>query len=158
MSRQIIDNWQDYRQAVVRLLGMAPTTIAIYDEDLGELSLETPGNIALLQTILASHAEQPLRIALRQGESFQNRHPRLGRLLQTWQHRCGVRGTPANLAHLRDSMVLSGPSHGLIRFEKDLPRSVLLIDEAPELTAYRERFESIWNSCDENLLQTPLGL
>ena len=158
MARELIESWTDYLAAIDRLLPLATHQLNIYDEDLARLSLENSGRLEQLGQLLANAKEHPLRIALRDGTHFQTRSPRLQRLLTPWMHRAEIRQTPADLAQLRDGMIIVDARHALVRLEKNLPRSVLLIDDTPGVMPYLERFEEIWQATRKNLLQTPLGL
>lgn len=158
MSRELIDNWSDYQAAVDRLLDNTRNSLVIYDEDLAALKLESSTRQERLGQLLGHLADAPTRIALRRGNLLRTQQPRLLRLLTTWQHRAQARLLPPELLHLRDGMLIADKQHALIRLERDLPRSVLLLDEADSVQAYVKRFEEIWSTCSENLLSTPLGL
>jgi hypothetical protein len=158
MSRELIESWTDYASAAERLLTMAKHRLQIYDEDLQALKLDTVGHLASLSTLLTGHGDHPLSIALRDASYFQMHSPRLQRLLITWEHKAEVRQAPTSLAHLRDNMLLVDNSHALVRLEKNLPRSVLIIDEPEAVAAYAKRFSEIWQESNINLLKKPLGL
>ena len=158
MTRELITSWGDYRIALDRLLAIAGRKICIYDEDLGQLQLESPTRIEALKRFLGANPAGHLRIALRNAETFQTRQPLLMKLLATWGHVFQACQTPPNIAHLRDSLILVDDKFGLIRFERDLPRSKLLIDEADELRPYAARFEDIWNEGGDPVNTTTLGL
>lgn len=158
MSRELITSWNDYLAAAERLCGLARQSILIYDEDLRSLKLESPGRVALLGEFLSQASGISLQIALRDGSSFQNHSPRLQQLLNTWQHKCEIRKSPEHLGHLRDNLLIVDRTNALIRLDKDMARSVLLLDEESSVHPYKSRFDEIWLECDENLLHTPLGL
>lgn len=158
MARELIESWTDHQAAIDRLLPLATRQLWIYDENLASLGLENTARLAQLNRLLVSTKDQPLRVALREGEHFAARSPRLKSLLTPWAHRVEIRQPPGELAHLRDALFIVDARHALIRLDKDLPRSVLLIDETAELGPYLQRFEEIWQASRKNLLQTPLGL
>lgn len=158
MARELIDSWNDYLSAADRLLAMATRSLAIHDEDLSALRLDAPERLARLAGVLAGHSDHPLRIALREARHYQVSSPRLQQLLNTWAHRAEIRQTPLALGRLRDNFLIVDGSHALVRPEKNLPRSILLIDESSAVAPYLLRFEEIWNESRKNLLQTPLGL
>lgn len=158
MARELIESWTDYLTAVDRLLPLVTRQLCIYDDDLTRQGLENSAHQEHLSQLLVHAKEPPLRIALREGTHFQTQNPRLLRLLSPWMHRVEVRQTPPDLAHLRDGMIIIDARHALIRLEKNLPRSVLLIDDTLGVMPYLERFEEIWQASRKNLLQTPLGL
>jgi hypothetical protein len=55
-------------------------------------------------------------------------------------------------------MIIVDGKHGLIRFERDMPRSKLLIDEADELRPYLTRFEEIWTEGGVRITNSVTGL
>ena len=158
MSRELFTSWADYQSAIDRLLAMATKRIWIYDEDLGTLHLETTERIEMLKRSLASARHDCLRIALRNTAPLQQRQPLLQRLLAMHSHNSAAQQTPEQLSHLRDSMILVDDEHALIRFDRDQPRSKLLIDEPEEVMPYRRRFEEIWAEGGIPVATTTLGL
>lgn len=158
MSRELIESWTDYGAAVERLLGLVKHRLQIYDEDLQALKLDSLEHLATLSSLLARPGDHPLRIVLREASHFQAHTPRLQQLFTTWEHRVEVRQTPNALAHLRDNMLLVDGMHALVRLEKNLPRSVLIIDEPNDIAPYAKRFDEIWQESNKNLLEKPLGL
>jgi hypothetical protein len=160
MARQLIDSWGDYQTAIDRLLAVASHKICIYDEDLAQLKLDSPARLDRLKRLLNGGGTSPrLQIAVRNSEPLRRQHPSLLNLLATHGHLFAMQQTAPQLAHLRDAMIIVDDSHGLIRFERDLPRSKLLIDENEELKPYRSRFTDLWNEGGgEAVNTTVLGL
>lgn len=159
MTRELITSWSDYQTAIDRLLAIATHSVCIYDEDLALLHLESGNRDGHLERLLnASRADTTVRIALRNADPLRRQHPRLMNLLASHGHRLIVQQTPPQLAHLRDSMILVDDKHGLIRFERDMPRSKLLIDECDELKPYHTRFAELWAESNERISPTVLGL
>jgi hypothetical protein len=158
MSRELLTSWSDYQSAIDRLLPLAQRRICIYDEDLVTLNLQSPGRIVLLQNLLGNHPADCLAIALRNATALQQRNPLMLKLLSNFGHNTAVQQTPEQLAHLRDSILLADDRHGLIRFDRDQPRSKLLIDEPDEVLTYRKRFDSIWAEGGIPITPTTLGL
>ncbi len=158
MSRELFTSWADYQSAIDHLLSLAAKRIWIYDEDLGMLHLETAERIEMLKRPLASTRQDCLRIALRNTAPLQQRQPLVQRLLAMHSHNSAAQQTPEQLNHLRDSMILVNDVHALIRFDRDQPRSKLLIDEPEEVMPYRRRFEEIWAEGGIPVATTTLGL
>lgn len=158
MARELITSWADYQTAADRLLAIACQTICIYDEDLVPLKLESPTRLLSFKRILQTGHDDALRIAVRNATPIRQQHPKLQQLLTAYKHLAKVQETPAQLAHLRDSMFIVDDKHALIRFERDLPRSKLLIDEADELRPYLTRFREIWSEGGEEISTSTLGL
>lgn len=158
MTRELITSWGDYQTAVDRLLGIAGHKICIYDEDLGQLKLDSPPRLAEIRRVL--QAEQPanLQIIVRNAEPLRSHSPLLLKLLSDFGHLASAQQSPEDLAHLRDSMLIIDDTHALIRFEQDLPRSKLLINEANELKTYRARFAELCLVSGEFVGNSTLGL
>lgn len=158
MARELITSWGDYQAAVDRLLVIAGQKIWIYDENMSQIKLDSSPRLTEIKHFLARSKNNSLKIALRDTESLQRQHPLLINLLMLHQHQVVAQQTPAQIAHLRDSMLLIDNRHGLIRFEQNLPRAKLLIDEPDELQPYVTRFLEIWGEGGEQAGQTTLGL
>ena len=158
MARELITSWADYQMALDRLLAIACHKISIYDEDLVTLKLESAPHLVHIKRILQAGEGEALQIAVRNAGPIRKSHPQLISQLTTYGHRAAARETPPQLAHLRDSMILVDDKHALIRFERDLPRSKLLIDEIDEVRPYLTRFKEIWSEGGENITSTALGL
>jgi hypothetical protein len=158
MARELITSWTDYQTAIDRLLAIACHKICIYDEDLATLKLESAPRRAQIMRVLQAGQGDVVQIAVRNALPIRQQHPLLQNLLATYSHLASARETPPQLAHLRDSMILVDDKHALIRFERDLPRSKLLIDEKDELRPYLTRFKEIWSEGGENTAGSTLGL
>ncbi len=158
MARELITSWTDFQTAIDRLLAIACRKICIYDEDLSALKLEArPRQEHIKRLLLAGHGDI-LQIAVRNASPLRQCHPQFQDLLTTYGHLAKAIETPPQLAHLRDGMILVDDKYALIRFDRDLPRSKLLIDEPDELRPYLSRFKEIWSEGGESVSSTHLGL
>ena len=158
MARELITSWADYQMALDRLLAIACHKISIYDEDLITLKLESAPRLLHIKRVLQAGQDNSLHIAVRNAKPIRQRHPLILNLLSTFGHRATARETPPQLAHMRDSMILVDDKHALIRFDRDMPRSKLLIDEIDETRPYLTRFKEIWSEGGESVSTTTLGL
>lgn len=158
MARELITSWSDYQAAIDRLLGLACRKIRIYDQDTGQLKLETPSRLDTLKRVLQGPDQDALQIAVRDATALRMAHPLLNNLLTTYSHRVLAQQTSEQLAHLRDSMILVDDKHALIRFDRDQARSKLLIDEADEVRSYLIRFAEILSEGGEPIATSTLGL
>ena len=140
MARELITSWEGYQTAIDRLLFMACQKICIYDEDLGQLKLESSLRLPQIKQMLRAGHKESLQIIVRNAERLHNQSPLLIKLLTDFSHLATAQQSPPNMAHLRDSMLIIDDKHALIRFERDLPRSKLLVDEIDELKPYLNRF------------------
>ncbi|WP_295002923.1 hypothetical protein [uncultured Dechloromonas sp.] len=158
MARELITSWADYQTAIDRLLAIATKQIRIYDEDLTTLKLDSAPRLAHVKRLVSGARSNALSIAVRNGSPLRNQHPLLQSLLTTYGHVAAAQETPAQLAHLRDSMIIVDDKYGLIRFERDMPRSKLLIDESDELRPYLAKFNEIWAEGGERISNSTVGL
>lgn len=158
MARDLITSWADYQTALDRLLAIATEKICVYDEDLVALKLDSPARLSALSRLFKAGRGNSLQIALRNAALVKINGPRLLTLLGTYSHLAEIRETPHQLSHLRDSMIVVDGKHALVRFDKDQPRSKLLIDEAEEVRPYLARFLQIWAEGGETVSGNPLGL
>ena len=158
MARELITSGADYQMALDRLLAIACHKISIYDEDLVTLKLESAPRLLHLKRVLEAGPHNSLQIAVRNAKLIRQKNPLILNLLSTFGHRATARETPEQLAHLRDCMILVDDKHALIRFERDMPRSKLLIDEIDETRPYLTRFKEIWSEGGDSVTGTTLGL
>lgn len=158
MARELITSWADYQAAVDRLLAIATHHICVYDEDLVMLKLDSASRLEHIKRLLNGKQGEILRIAVRNATPLRHQHPLMQQLLTTYGHLAIAQETPSQIAHLRDSMIIVDSKHALIRFERDMPRSKLLIDEADELRPYLTRFEEIWSEGGVRITNSVVGL
>ncbi len=158
MARELITSWEGYQTAIDRLLFMACEKICIYDEDLGQLKLESALRLPQIKRILRAGHKGNLQIIVRNAERLHTQSPLLIKLLTDFSHLATAHQSPPNMAHLRDSMLIIDDKHALIRFERDLPRSKLLVDEIDELKPYLNRFSELASAGGEPIRRSTLGL
>lgn len=158
MCREILNSWEDYRSAVGRVLALATRSIRIYDEDAGQLKLDSATHLESMQQLLQRKQPDSLQIALRDAALFREDLPRLRALLQTYGHLIAIQQTPEHLANLRDSLLIVDDRHALVRFDRDHPRSKLLIDDPEEVQQSLTRFQEIFREGGDPILLSPLGL
>ena len=158
MARELITSWADYQTAIDRLLAIATHHICVYDEDLATLKLDSRPRLEHIKRLLDAKHGDILRMAVRNASPLRHQHPLLQQLLTTYGHLTAAQETPSQIAHLRDSMIIVDGKHGLIRFERDMPRSKLLIDEADELRPYLARFEEIWTEGGVRITNSVTGI
>lgn len=158
MARELITSWEGYQTAIDRLLFMACQKICIYDEDLSQLKLESSLRLPQIQRILRGGHKESLQIIVRNAERLHNQSPLLIKLLTDFSHLATAQQSPPNMAHLRDSMLIIDDKHALIRFERDLPRSKLLVDEIDEFKPYLNRFSELSSAGGEPIRTSTLGL
>lgn len=158
MARELITCWADYQTAIDRLLYMACEKICIYDADLSRLDLESALHLPQIQRVLQAGQRDSLQIIVRDANLLRHHSPRLLKLLTDFSDRSSAQQSPPDSAHLRDSLLIIDDQHALIRFERDLPRSKLLINEAAELKPYLNRFSELYAAGGESISAKTLGI
>lgn len=158
MARELFTSWGEYQTGIDRILAAASEELCIFDPDLTQLKLESATRIERLQSFLQAKHNNRIRIALRSARFFREHCPHLQNLLRLHNERLEVLETADHLAHLRDCMLLVDSGHGLIRFDQDQARSKLVTEEPESMTAYRQRFQEIWEEGGTPVSATTLGL
>lgn len=158
MAHELITDWHGYHLAVKRLLSIAETSVMIYSGELSSFKLESAENLASIERLLNTTHSTTIQIALRDDQNWQTTHPRLARLFINHSHLVTIRQAPSEFSHLRDSMLIVDHRHSLIRFEQNLARSKLLLDESPEVRPYIDRFLEICEISGQAFSFKTLGL
>ncbi|MGB4468039.1 MAG: hypothetical protein WBH99_06330 [Azovibrio sp.] len=158
MTTYILDNWGEFRNALERTLSLAEDGVCVFDADLAQLGFQQATCIEQLQRLLVGNPAASIRIALKRVDHLHRDHPRLIQLLTHHSHAVQVQQIHENLAHLRETIVISDARHAVIRFDQDSPRSKLILAAPLEVAPYRKRFEDIWREGGEAFSPTQLGL
>lgn len=157
MTRELLTSLTDYRAAVDRVLERAENRLRIIDQDLADLGFEQAERLLRLDALLR-RPDGRIEIGLRDSARLLARQPRLLALAERYGEKFSLRQLPPELVERRDGMLLADAAHALIRFEKTLPRSKLLLDAAPEVRPYSDLFDEIWLLGGDPVARRPLGL
>lgn len=134
----------DYRQACDTVIGRAQREIVIFDRTLVPLRLSESSRIEKLAAFLQADATRRIRVVIHDPDRLEMDVPRLIQLVARFSHAIDVRLSPDNLRHLADTHVLADDEHGVRRFQFDLPRSALVLDDPSYISPWRQRFEELW--------------
>lgn len=134
----------DYRQACDTVIGVAQREILIFDRNLFALRLGDPTRIERLTDFLKADGTRRIRIVLHDPDDLEKNVPRLVQMLARYSHAVEVRQSPDNLRHLADTHLLADEGHGVRRFQFDLPRSALVLDDPAYISPWRLRFDELW--------------
>ena len=142
MARELITSWANYQTDTDRLLTITTSHLRLRRRS-GHLKLDSRPRLEHINGWLdAKHAGDILRMAVRNASLLRHQHPLLQQLLTTYGHLAAARKRPARSPTCGQHDAVIDGKHGLIRFERDMPRSKLLIDEADELRPYLARSEN----------------
>ncbi len=158
MSTNLYSTWGEFRHAVEQLLDLSAHELCIFDADLAQLGLNQLSSIERLQRLLTANPGARIRIALKRTDHLHRDHPRLIHLLSRHGHAVQIQQIPDNLAHLRDTLVISDACHAVVRFDQDHPRSKLILASPEATTPYQQRFDDIWSEGGTPFSPTILGL
>lgn len=158
MSRSIYNTWSEFRAGLDQILLQARHTLDIFDTDLRALELDQAARAAQLARLVGENPGARIRIALQHTDHLHREQARLIRLLESHGHQVQVQQTPVQLERLRDTLVLADGVHGLVRFDREHPRSKLLLDDTEACKPYQQRFEEIWQEGGQLFSPTTLGL
>lgn len=134
----------DYRQACDTVIDRAQRDIAIFDRDLVPLRLGELSRMEKLATFLKADETRRIRVVIHNPDDLEKNAPRLIQLVARFSHAVEVRQSPDNLRHLADTHLLADDEHGVRRFQFDLPRSALVLDDPTYISPWRLRFEELW--------------
>ena len=134
----------DYRQACDAVIGRARRELAIFDRNLVPLRLNEASRVDLLSAFLQDDPTRRMRVVVHEPDDLERIAPRLLRLVARFSHAIDVRQSPDNLRHLADTHVLADDEHAVRRFQFDLPRSALILDDPAYISPWRLRFEELW--------------
>ena len=160
MSAQyhLLTSEADYRKACDTVIGRAQRQIAVFDRNLVPLRLNESSRIEMLSTFIQADPTRRIRIVLHEPDNLEKNVPRLFRLMARFSHAIDVRQSPDNLRHLADTHVLADDEHGVRRFQFDLPRSALILDDPTYISPWRLRFEELWELSHPCLKVNTTGL
>ncbi|MBN8474385.1 hypothetical protein [Sulfuritalea sp.] len=148
----------DYRQACDTVIGRAQREIAIFDRNLVPLRLNESSRIDKLATFLKTDETRRIRVVIHDPDDLEKNAPRLIQLAARFSHAIAVRQSPDNLRHLADTHLLGDGEHGVRRFQFDLPRCALILDDPSYIGPWRLRFDELWGLSRPCLTLNTTGL
>ncbi len=160
MSAQyrLLTSEADYRQACDTVIGRAQREIVIFDRNLVPLRLTESSRIEMLATFLKADETRRIRIVIHDPDDLEKNAPRLIQLIARFSHAIDIRQSPDNLRQLADTHLIADDEHGVRRFQFDLPRSALILDDSTYISPWRMRFEELWGLSHPCLKLNTTGL
>jgi hypothetical protein len=157
-ARQLLASRAAYVESFDLLLGLAVRELRIFDPDLAQLELESPGRLERLGELLRQDASVRVHVALHDPASLLARMPRTRRLFALFATQVAVRRTFGEAARAQDCFVIADAEHLVRRPVVTQARGVLLCGEAHQVAPCLERFEAVWESSEPAAPATTLGL
>ena len=141
---QLLTTEAEFRQACDTVIDRARREIIIFDRNLTSLRLGELNRIELLTGFLSADETRRIRVVIHEPEDLERNMPRFVILASRYSHAIDVRQSPDNLRHLADAHLIADDEHGVRRFQFDLPRSALILDDPAYISPWRQRFEELW--------------
>ena len=157
-ARRVITARSEYVAAFDELVLHVRRELRIFDPDLAQLELDSPGRVERLRRFLTANRDNRLYIAVHDPDHLTRSMPRMMDLLTQLGTNIAVHRTVGDAARVQDCFVLVDAEHVIRRAVAAHPRGVVLTDDQKEAHAMRERFDEIWQSSVPAVSATKLGL
>ena len=157
-SEHLFDARAEYLRAIDAVIASAKRTLCVFDSDLKQLELDTPGRSGALAAFLGGGRDCRLHIVLHDIDFVDRYCARFNLLRRRFSHAIEVRQSPEGLRHLADCFILADDCHAAIRFHVDHFRGKLLLDNAEASSGWARRFGDLWLESTTTLPPTQLGL
>jgi hypothetical protein len=144
--RTLITTRSEYMAAAERLFGLAQRELRIFDPDLEDTRIDTPGRIELLQQFLRRSVDSRLYISVRDPEFIKRSCPRLVALLTRFSATMFIWRAEGEAARVQDCFILADRAHVVRRPVAKQPRGVFILDDPREGLVMHERFKEIWDT------------
>lgn len=158
IPNQIITGEQLYQEAITLILQNANRELLIFDQDLSHGGFSSLEKFNLLQNFLADNIASELNIILQDAAFFQNKCPRLLKLLEVYGHKMRVHVTNASVKQVKDCFILADRKHYIRRIHIDQPRFRFALDDRQNTEALHNRFVELSEAIADAVTMRPLGL
>jgi hypothetical protein len=151
-----LDTPSGYLQAFDRLLAGTHRHLRIFDQDLRELDLGKPQNIAALKGLALSGGR--VEILLRDWAPVRDYMPGVMSLLQNFSHLIAIRQEEVIEEPSMESFCVGDDSSVLVRPHRHSWRSQLYLNDPLAAQVHIRKFEPLWQRAEGPLSFKPLGL
>ncbi len=158
IPNQIITGEQLYHAAITLILQNAKRELLIFDQDLSHGGFSSLEKFNLLQHFLSDNIASELTIILQDAAFFQNKCPRLLKLLEVYGHKMRVHVTNASVKQVKDCFILADGKHYIRRIHIDQPRFRFALDDRQNTEALHNRFVELSEAIADAVTMRPLGL
>lgn len=155
---QILAGERLYAEAISIILTNARAELLIFDQDLSRGDFASLQKIALFEQFLSGNINSHLTIVLQSTVFFQEKCPRLLKLLETYGHKMTVHETNDTAKHAKDCFILADGKHYIKRIHIDQARFKYALDDAETVRQLNSRFEELLEATQNKVTVTNLGL
>ncbi len=158
IPNQIITGEPLYHAAITLILQNAKRELLIFDQDLSHGGFSSLEKFNLLQHFLSDNIASELTIILQDAAFFQNKCPRLLKLLEVYGHKMRVHVTNTSVKQVKDCFILADGKHYIRRIHIDQPRFRFALDDRQNTEALHNRFVELSEAIADAVTMRPLGL
>ncbi|NOT66101.1 MAG: hypothetical protein HOP06_08775 [Methylotenera sp.] len=155
---QILAGERLYAEAISIILTNARAELLIFDQDLSRGDFASLQKIALFEQFLSGNINSHLTIVLQSTVFFQEKCPRLLKLLETYGHKMTVHETNDTAKHAKDCFILADGKHYIKRIHIDQARFKYALDDPETVRQLNSRFEELLEATQNKVTVTNLGL
>jgi hypothetical protein len=152
------DTFREYRQVISDLIPLARRELVIFDPDLKQTGLESPGGVESLARFLSAGRDNRMRVVLHDPDHVERYCPRWMSLLRLYGHSISVRQSPEDLRQLTDCFMVADKRHAVIRFHSAYARGKFLLEQREDVDDWQRRFDELWEVSLPARSATTLGL
>jgi hypothetical protein len=158
---RIMDSKVDAIAAIVSVLAIAKTSIAIFDVSpitMREREYARPANIELMRQLLIGNPSRRIRIVLHETAGIEGEVPRLMSLLGDFSTQLSIQRTIGDARNAQDVMLIADDIAIWRKPVATHPRSILNMHDAADIEPFITRFEEIWELTERAVSFRSTGL
>jgi hypothetical protein len=157
LHRQI-SSTADYTEAIDILIELARRRLRIFDYNLEDGGYTTLRRYELLRTFLLASRSNRLEIVLHDSDYLTRFCPRILSLLRQFSHAITIQETTPQAKSIYDPFAIADETCFLHRFQYDIPRALLALNDIAGSHVLIKRFEEIQAASAPAITATTLGL
>lgn len=155
---RIIEGSNEALIAIDAVIASAQHSIAVFDIALQHRGFNSPKRYDMLKVFLAKNREARIRIALHDESRVVAESPRLINLLREHPMSVSIHRTSESARHAANPLIIADDHSFWHHLHFEHPRSVLQLFSPTETAPWLGRFEEIWETSEQAITPTTLGL
>ncbi len=155
---KIITGEELYSTAINLVLESAHNELLIFDQDLSHGHFTSLDKFNLLENFLTANIASQITIILQDTDFFQNKCPRLLKLLEVYGHKMHVHVTNTSVKHAKDCFILADGAHYVKRIHIDQARFKYALNDTQNVAVLNNRFTELMEATEDAITLRPLGL
>jgi hypothetical protein len=148
----------EFQVALLATVNAANIELLAFDPDYSEWAINTPGFEHALRGFLNRNPRARLRMMITDVNRIPRDYPRLINVLRSHGHVAECRVVPQKFAHLSETMLIADRASALRRPICSSCKGVLRALDLEYAGAQRDRFEELWDGCQDRFHPTLWGV